>query len=160
MATIEPTARRKFLVVVDDTAECRVATRFAARRAEHTGGLVTLLFVVAPPIMQQWRGVERIMREEAMAEAEAHLHTAAGKVHALTGITPELVIREGKKRDEVLALIKEDRAISILVLAAGVGKEGPGPLVSMVASESKHAYPLPVTVVPGDLTDEEIADLA
>ena len=38
----DPKARiRKFLVVVDKTPECRVAIRFATRRAQHTGGRVT-----------------------------------------------------------------------------------------------------------------------
>ena len=46
---------------------------------------------------------------------------------------PELVIREGRAVNELVSFIKEDRAISILILAAGIGKEGPGPLVARVA---------------------------
>ena len=56
-------SRRKFLVVVDQTPECAVALRFASRRAQHTGGIVTLLYIVAPADFQQWAGVERLMRE-------------------------------------------------------------------------------------------------
>src|ERR1700722_12318402 len=87
---------RKFLVVVDKTPECSVALRFAARRAQHTAGRVTLMCAATPADFQQWRGVEEIMRDEAHAEAEALLHTAAKTINELAGIIPELVILEGR----------------------------------------------------------------
>jgi nucleotide-binding universal stress UspA family protein len=157
---LPPIIRRKFLAIVDDTPECRVALRFAARRAQHTGGIVTLLYVVPPADFQQWAGVERVMREEAHQEAERHLHETAKTVNDIVGSMPELVIREGRPVDEIRDLLKEDRAISILVLAAGTSMEGPGPLVSLIAGPSAGAYPIPVTVVPGSLTDEQIDALA
>lgn len=157
---IPPPNRRKFLAVLDKTPECSVALRFAARRAQHTGGIVTLLYVVPPADFQQWAGVERLMREEAHEEAERALHEAAKTVNNIVGAMPELVIREGRPLDEIRALLREDRAISILVLAAGTTKEGPGPLVSLIASPTSGAYPIPVTVVPGSLTDEQVDALA
>jgi nucleotide-binding universal stress UspA family protein len=144
------------LAVVDQTPECHVALRFAARRAQRTGGIVTLLYVVPPADVQQWAGVERLMREEAYQEAERFLHDAAKMINDIVGAMPELVIREGRAVDEIRALLKDDRAISILVLAAGTSKEGPGPLVSLIAGPTAGAYPIPVTVVPGSLTDEEV----
>lgn len=155
-----PPNRRKFLVIVDQTPECKVALRFAARRAQHTGGIITLLYVVAPADFQQWAGVERRMREEALEEAERALHESAKTVNDIVGGTPELVIREGRAVDEIRALLKDDRDISILVLAAGTAKEGPGPLVTLIAGPSAGAYPIPVTVVPGSLTDEQVDALA
>jgi nucleotide-binding universal stress UspA family protein len=152
--------RRKFLVVVDKSPECKVALRFAARRAEHTGGIVTLLTVVAPADFQHWRSVEEAMREEALEEAEKLLHDAARDVNRIGGLFPEYIVREGKTRDTILALLKEDPDISILVLGAGTGREGPGPLVSLVAQEATNAYPIPVTIVPGSLSDEAVDALA
>ena len=157
--TLSPT-RRKFLVVVDQTPECRVALRFAARRAQHTGGIVTLLYIVPPADFQQWAGVERNMREEAHQEAERALHDAAKTVNDIVGAMPELVIREGRPAEEICALLKEDRALAILVLATGTSKEGPGPLVSLISAPGANSYPIPVTVVPGTLTDEEVDALA
>ena len=157
---ILPPNRRKFLVVADETPECRLALRFAARRAQHTGGIVTLLYVVPPADFQQWAGVERLMREEAHQEAERALHASAKMVNEIVGSMPELVIREGRAVDEIREVLKEDRAISILVLAAGTSKEGPGPLVSLIASPAASSYPIPVTVVPGSLTDEQVDALA
>src|SRR5471032_1935568 len=87
-------APRKFLVVIDKTPECQVALRFATRRAQHTGGRVTLMCAATPPDFQQWRGVEEIMRDEAHAEAEGMLHEAAKLVNDLSGILPELVRSE------------------------------------------------------------------
>ncbi len=149
---------RKFLVVVDKTPECRVALRFAARRAQHTTGRVTLLCVAEPGDLQQWKGVEEIMRQEAQEAAEALLHNAAKQVNELAGIISELVIEHGRKTDCLLDLIKRDKDISILVLAASTAKEGPGPLVALFAGTS--AQTLPVTIVPGGLSDEVIDALA
>jgi nucleotide-binding universal stress UspA family protein len=152
--------RRKFLVVVDKTPEHRVALRFAARRAGHTGGIVSLLTAIEPPDAQQWQSVQKLMLEEAYLEAERILHEAAQQIKGITGGMPEFVILEGNKRDALLALIRDDPAISILVLAAGTAGEGPGPLVAAVAGETGRGYPIPVTIVPGGLSDAEIDAIA
>jgi len=145
------------MVVVDKTPECKVALRYAARRAQHTQGRVTLLATAAPPDFQQWRGVEEIMEDEAHAEAEASLHAAAQTVNELAGILPELVIMQGRVTECVSQLLKEDSDISILILAAGTGKQGPGPLVTMFAT---GAHAIPVTIVPGTLDETAIDAIA
>jgi nucleotide-binding universal stress UspA family protein len=151
-------APRKFLVVVDKTPECKVAIRFATRRAMATGGRVTLLCVAQLPEMQQWRGVEEIMRDEAHQEAEALIHDAAKTVNELSGIISELIIAEGRPMEALMELLKGDSDISILVLATSTAKEGPGPLVATVATAAH--YPIPVTIVPGSLSGAEIDSLA
>ena len=148
---------RKFLVVIDKTPECQVALRFATRRAQHTGGRVTLMCPATPGEFQQWRGVEEIMKDEAHAEAEALLHASAKVVNDLSGILPELVIPYGTVTECLAKLLKDDRDISILVLASSAGKEGPGPLVAMFAGAVQA---IPVTIVPGTFTDAQIAALA
>lgn len=152
--------RRKFLAVVDGTPESEVALHFASRRAKHTKGGVTLLAVLEPGDFQHWLGVKNIMKEEARAEAEAILHRLAAHVNEYAGITPELVIREGKKSEQVKQLITEDPDIAVLVLAAAPGADGPGPLVSLVAGGAEEGFPIPVTIVPGSLTEEDIHALA
>jgi nucleotide-binding universal stress UspA family protein len=152
--------RRKFLVIVDRSPEHRKALRYAARRAEHTRGLVSLLCVVSPGDFQHWRSVEDAMREEALGEAERLLYEAARLVHELSGIYPEVIAREGNSREVVMSLLKEDPDIMVLVLASSTGREGPGPLVSLVAQQAQLAYPIPVTIVPGGLSDNDIDGLA
>ena len=151
---------RIFLVVVDETEEMRVALRFAALRARHTDGKVALLYVLEPSDVQQWMAVESLMREEQREQAESLLQRLAGEVAELCGSPAILHIREGRRRDELLALIAEEPQISILVLAAGTGPEGPGPLISHLVGKMSGKLRVPVTVVPGSLSDEQIAALA
>ena len=150
--------RPKFLAVVDDSAECAKAVRFAARRCARVGAAMVLLGVVTPPEHETWLGVGEVMQAEA--EAEKLIEAAAAAVRSLAGLEPERVVRTGDKADEVVKLIEADEDISLLVLAAGVGREGPGPLVSALAGKSAASFPIPVAIVPGHLEDEEIDALA
>jgi nucleotide-binding universal stress UspA family protein len=146
----------KFLVVIDDTPECDRATYFASRRALRTGASVIMLRVIEiQDRNQQWLGVADIMRAEAHEEANAVLDRHAARISSITGVTPERVIREGDKSDEMLKLIDEDEDIAALILAAGTGKEGPGPLVSSLAKTAGE-FPIPVALVPGHLSDEDL----
>jgi nucleotide-binding universal stress UspA family protein len=151
--------KRKFLAIVDNTPECERAISYAARRAYSTNGSLVLLYTVEPGDFQHWLGVEQIMREEQLAAGQAALDAQATRIRSTIGIEPELVLREGKKVDQILSLIEEDQDIAILVLAAGTSKEGPGPLVSSIAGKAA-TFPIPVTVVPNSLSDEEIESLA
>ena len=156
----DPAAQpRIFLVVVDETEEMRVALRYAALRARRTRGHVALLYVIEPSDLQQWMAVETLMREERREEAEALLQRLAGEVADLCGSLPIVHIREGRRRDELMALLDEEPSISVLVLAAGTGAEGPGPLVTQLVGKMSGKMRVPVTVVPGSLSDEQIAAL-
>jgi len=152
--------RRKFLVVIDNTPECSRAVLFAGRRAQRTSGSLVLLYVIVPSEFTQWSGVENIMRAEAMEEAEEALAKYADLIRAAAQIEPEQVIREGARADELLKLIEEDEDIAVLVLGAGTGKEGPGPLVTAIAGKNSGTFPIPITIVPGNLDDETIAAIA
>lgn len=158
--SLEEGHRRKFLVVIDETAECERAMHFACRRAWHSGGGLILLQVISPADFQHWIGVENIMREEAKDEARERLKKFAIEINELTGITPELAIREGDKLEQIISLISEDEDIAILVLGAASDPDGPGPLVARVAGGGAGEFAIPVTIVPGDLTDEEIDALS
>lgn len=146
---------RKFLVVVDETPECAHAMRFAARRAETTRGGVTMLYIIPPDEFQHWVGVAEVMRAEAREAAEMRLADLAEELRALTGITPEFSIREGKPGEQVLAQIEEDPDIGVLVLGAGQ-EDGPGPLVTQLVQKMAGKLPVPVTIVPGGLSMEQI----
>jgi nucleotide-binding universal stress UspA family protein len=151
---------RVMLVVIDASAEHQVALRFACLRARHTGGRVAMLYVIEPADSQQWMAVEDLMREERRAEAEATVKHLSEQVFERSGTMPILFLREGKVRDELLKLIEEEPSISILVLGAATGPEGPGPLVTHLAGKIAGRLRIPVTIVPGGLTDEQIAALS
>ena len=154
-----PTTSRVMLVVIDESAEHQVALRFAALRAAHTGGRVAMLYVIEPQDSQQWKAVEDLMREERRAEAEATIKQLSEQVFEWSGSMPAIFLREGKMREELLKLIEEEPSISILVLGAATGPEGPGPLVTHLAGKIAGRLRIPVTIVPGGLTDEQIAAL-
>ncbi len=150
------TSDRVFLVVVDETEEMKVALRFACQRARRTGGRVALLYVIEPAEFQHWMAVEDLMREEARSEGEQLLQRLAAQVNELVGTIPVLYVREGKVREELFKLLDEEPLISILVLGANTGSRGPGPLVSALTGNMIGKLRIPVTVVPGNLADDEI----
>jgi nucleotide-binding universal stress UspA family protein len=147
---------RVFLVVVDESEELRVAVQYAARRAAHTGGRVALLYVIEPSELQTWRAIEDLARQERREEAEHLLQRLCEEISPVAGSVPIVYIREGSRRDELLALIEEEPSISILVLAAGTGPEGPGPLISFLTGKPAARLRIPITIVPGRLTMQEL----
>ena len=134
MGPMEETAKpRVFLVVVDESEELQAALHYAARRAAHTGGRIALLYV-----------------------SEQLLQRLCEEIAPIAGTMPAVYIREGRRRDELLALIAEEPSISILVLAAGTGPEGPGPLITYLTGQAAARLRIPITIVPGGLTLEQL----
>lgn len=152
----DPAHDRVFLVVVDKSEEHKVALRYAALRAKNTGGRVALLYVIEPGDFQAFGAVEDLMRVEQRQEAESALHMLSSEVQEICGKTPVFHIREGNLQSELLNLINEDRSISVLVLAAARGGKNPGPLISALAGKMWNQLRIPLTIVPGSLTDPEL----
>ena len=146
---------RKFLVVLDDSKECLNAMRFAAMRAAKTGGGVEVLSIIPPEEFNHWIGVGDLMRAEAKERIEVHFEVFAKWMRDRQGVNPSLVIREGEVVPEILAQISEDPEIGILVLGASTDKKGPGPIVTQL-SKNAVSLPIPITVVPGDLSKERL----
>ena len=152
--------KRKYMVVIDDTEECDRAVYWAARRAGRTKSQLIMLNVIVPGERnQQWLGVADIMKAEAEEEANKTLDKYAKRAKEVGSIEPERVIREGAPIEEIIKLIDEDADIGILVLAAGTGKDDPGPLVSSLAKTAAN-FPIPIAIVPGQLKDEDLESMA
>ncbi|HEY4981002.1 MAG TPA: universal stress protein [Pseudolabrys sp.] len=148
--------KRKYLVVIDDTEECDRAVYWAAKRAGRTKSQIVMLRVIETAERnQQWLGVADIMKAEAQEAANAVLDKFAERTKQVARIKPDRVIREGDTAAEITKLIEEDADIGILVLAAGTGKEGPGPLVSNLA-KTAGTFPIPVAIIPGHLSDDDL----
>ena len=146
---------RKFLVILDDSQECLNAMRFAAMRAARTGGGVEVLAVIPPEEFNHWIGVSDLMRSEARERIEVHFEVYAKWMRDHLEIDPELVIREGEPIQEILAQVKDDTEIGVLVLGANTDNKGPGPLVTQL-SKNAGSLPIPMTIVPGDLSKERL----
>jgi nucleotide-binding universal stress UspA family protein len=150
----------KLLVVIDDTEECDRAVYFASRRAARIGGNVIMLRILETADQnQQWLGVADIMRAEAREEADAELAKCSARAKAISGVSPECMVREGDVAEEILKLIDDEEDVFILVLGAGTGTEGPGPLVATIG-RAANDFPIPVAIVPGHLSDDEIDALS
>jgi nucleotide-binding universal stress UspA family protein len=150
----------KWLVVIDDSPECDRAVYFASRRASRVNaGVIMLRVIETQDRNQQWLGVADIMKAEAHEEATAALERSAGRANGIAAITPERVVREGNTAEEILKLIEEDEDIAILVLAAATSTEGPGPLVATIGKTAGE-FPIPLAIVPGHLSDEELDALS
>lgn len=153
---------RKFLVIADDSAEFGAALRYAAGRARSTGGRVALLKVLQPSTHDYFAGVREEIEAQLRKEGEALLNKLGAEAEARSGATPEFLIEVGETREAIKKVIAADPDIKILVLAAAAGGRGPGPLVAALAKDGVgfSGRKIPVTVVPGDLSDAEIEDLA
>ena len=152
----ESVPSRVFLVVVDETPEHRIAVHYAARRAAHTGGRLAMLYVVEPAELQHFQAIEELARAEAREAAEELLQRLCAEIAPIAGAMPVVYIREGRRHDELLALINEEPTISILVLAAGTGSEGPGPLTSYLTGKAAARLRIPITIVPGGLSIDQV----
>ena len=152
--------RPKILIVIDETVECMRAALFAARRARRSGAGIVMLAIIEPEEGQPWLGVGDIMQAEAEAEANERLDLAGKRIEQEADFAPERAILTGKPAEQVLKLIETDEDIAILVLAAGAHKDGPGPLVSLIAGRMSARFPVPVTIVPGGLAEADFEALA
>lgn len=156
--------KRKFLVVVDETPECESALAFAATRAQRTAGQLALLYVIELDTeIQLLDGLEQAAREEAHHKAKVVFRLLGRKLKTMgfEDLVPEEIVREGRKAEEITKVIEEDEDIGVLVLGASKDPSGPGHLVStFAAGPLAGTFPVPITVVPGHLSIEEILALA
>jgi len=149
---------RKFLVIADDSAEFRAALSYASARARATDGIVALLRVLPPTDYSQWAGVRDEIEREQREEAETLLSGLSDQAAVKSGRPAEILIKTGQMKDAIREVLNTDRDIKIIVLGTSGGN--PGPLVNLLVREGVSTLggtrPVPVTVVPGDLTDEAI----
>lgn len=155
---------RKFLLVVDDSQEVESALYYAASRILRSSGSLVMLYVIEPQEFQHWVGVRQVQLEEETNKARALFRLFRRKLHnvGFENIAVEEVVREGSNKAETLMrLIEEDEDIAILVLGASTDPKGPGPLVSsLAAGKVAGTFPIPITIVPGNLALEDILTLA
>ena len=160
---LEQGHHRKFLVVVDESAEVESALYYAALRISHTSGRLLLLYIIEPQEYQHWAGVRQVQLEEETNKAKALFRLMRRKLNngGFEAIEHEEAILEGNKSEQIVKLIEEDEDIAILVLGASADPKGPGPLVSALGSgQMAGNFHIPITVVPGTLSLEDLKAFA
>ena len=156
---MEADPRRTYLVVVDDSAESRVALRFAARRAAKTGGRIEVLGIVEPQDFVQFGGVQAAIEEEQRLRIEGVVSSAIGEILDESGVETNIFVRQGEIVRTVRDFIGTRQEVDALVLGAAV-TGNPGPLVSNLCGHDAGKLPCPVMIIPGSITDERMEDLS
>jgi nucleotide-binding universal stress UspA family protein len=155
--------QRKFLVVVDESPEVESALFYAALRISHTSGRLLLLYVIEPQEYQHWAGIRQVQLEEETNKAKALFRLMRRKLNnaGFEALEHEEVILEGTKSEQIVKAIEDDEDIAILVLGASTDPKGPGPLVSAISSgQMAGNFQVPITIVPGNLTLEDLKAFA
>src|ERR1700750_190591 len=122
-------AKRTYLVVVDDSAESRVALRFAARRAGKPGGQVEVLGIAEPQDFVQFGGVQNAIEEEQRLRIEGVVSAAVGEILDESGIEAKIIVEQGEAVKTVRDYMGEREDIAALVLGAAPSGS-PGVLVA------------------------------
>ena len=147
---------RLFLVVADDSKELHQALYYAARRAATAGGEVALFRCIEPIEGQLWGGVTEIMEAEAEKSSKNLLQELSEYCEKLGAPKPKTFVRKGILHEELFNLIDKEKAIRVLVLGVSTEHGNPGPLINYVISKGSTECRVPITIVPGNLTDDQI----
>lgn len=149
------------LVIADESEEFPDALIYGGLICRNTGWRLVMLRVIEPSDPAPWASITEEMRRQAYDAAESLTQRFAAEAWAECGVTAEPVLREGDLKPELRKLIEEDVSIKLIVLASAHGPGGPGPLVTQLGkSAGLGPRPVPVLVVPGALTRDEIRALA
>jgi len=146
----------KFLVCVDSSEECKVALKFACMRAKNSGGEVILLYVIEPSDLQHFAGVEQLIKKEAIEKAEEVMNNLIESVLKDFNLKVKSVISHGDTYGKIKDLINLDKTISILVLGEAPEGVGTNYLVNKFSTGLTKSIHIPLTIVPGNLTDKEL----
>ena len=148
--------KKKFLVVIDESKELEKAIYFAANRAIHTEGELSLLYIVDPAVNAQWSRIENLIEQEATSEAKKLCRILSQKIKSRFGIESEVIIKMGDRCEELLKLVQEDRSIRFLVLASSANNEEPGPLIKALTGKKIKNLSIPMVIIPGSLSEKDI----
>ena len=151
--------KRTYLVVVDDSAEARVALRFAARRASKTGGQVEVLGIVEPQDFVQFGGVQAAIEQEQRLRIEGVVSAAIGEILDESGLEANIIVQQGEVVRTVRDYLAGRDEVAALVLGAAPSGS-PGPLIAHFTGNDAGMLPCPVMIIPGSLTDERLEQLS
>ena len=152
---------RKILAGVDGSANSRVAAAFAARLARLTGAHLSLLHVLHTPTFAHWAGIKSQMKREIRDQAEQMVAEVAQEVEASCGIMPEFFIEEGLPKEQIVATVRGDPAIRMVVVGA-TGEQGhrrstvTSSLAGHLGDRLTSDLSCPLLIVPPDMAEGEL----
>jgi len=151
--------KRTYLVVVDDSAEARVALRFAARRAAKTKGRIEVLGIVEPQDFVQFGGVQAAIEQEQRLRIEGVVSASIGEILDESGVEANIIVQQGEVVRTVRDYLEGRDDVAALVLGAAPAGS-PGPLVVNFTGNDAGKLPCPVMIIPGSLGDDRLEQLS
>jgi nucleotide-binding universal stress UspA family protein len=149
----------KFLVCVDGHDESMAALKFACLKAKTRGAIVDIIHVMPPADFQTLGIVADRMNEERREAGEKLLRRLRSEAEQRYGVSPDIVLREGNTGDELLAFLNEIDDISVLIVGSAHHMKGRGKLAGWLAGQLGQKLFVPLVMVPGNLTDEQLEGL-
>ena len=96
------------------------------------------------------------MEAEAEQSSKKLLNELSEYCEKLGAPKPRTFVRKGIMQEELFNLIDKDEAIRVLVLGVATEHGNPGPLINYIINKGSNQCRVPITIVPGNLTDEQI----
>lgn len=152
--------KSKLLICVNDTEYSRVALRFCCNKAKNAGYPVEILHVIESMEYQNFLSMADVMRDEKHQEAEELLKRFSEEAYESFGITPSLMLKEGLVGEQIIAAVEEDHGINMLLVGTSPDNTASrGKLIPWLASQLGKSLQIPMLIVPGNLTDQQINEL-
>ncbi len=147
----------KYLVCVDSRDECLAALRLGCMKALARAGSVDMLYVTPPADFQTLGAIADRMRDERKREGEELLTRLAIQCEEQVGIRPALHLREGAVGEEIIAAAVSDPDVIMVVIGVAHAPGARGSLASWLASQLGNKLPIPLLMVPGNLTQQQLS---
>ena len=151
--------KANYLVCVNSEEYSEVALHFTCYLARKNNGSILLLHVIEPADYQSIGMVAEKMRKEQHTESQKLLNELAGKAKDWSGIMPIVMVREGFIEDEIMAVIKEDRTIKMLITGVSSENSKKSKIVPPLVSALGSKLMIPMLIVPGTLTEQQMEDI-
>jgi hypothetical protein len=159
MTDTQPVASPKFLVCVDQHDESVAALKFACLKATTRGAIVDIIHILPPADFQTLGMVAERMSEERRTEGEQLLRRLSEEAQRLYGVPTGLILREGSAGDELIKVISEMQDVSVLIVGTAHHMKGRGKLAAWLAQQLGQKLFIPLLMVPGNLTEDQIRAL-
>ena len=156
------TDKSKILICVSNSDTSSCAIKFACQKAKKNDCLLEVATVIdtSEKGFGLFSGVDKVMLEEKREETERYTGEVAAEICEKTGIIPAINIREGFIGEEIERMLKKDDSISLIVIGASEKSSSRGKLVADLADHIATNAFIPLIIIPNNLTDEEITNIA
>ena len=148
-----------YLVIADETEEFQLALRYVALLAKDNGAHMAILYIMDKQDFQHWGDIQKRMQWEQRLEGEKLIWAAAARAYEISGLIPSLYLEEGGRLQVIIDVINRDRNLKKLILGGATHGSNPGPLTTYFTGKGLAQLRVPLTIVPGNLTLEDIDQL-